>query len=216
MHWLLEPSARRRAAVVWTVLATAPIVASCYSTGNGTLPPPDSFYFPVGMAVSKGGNVLYVINSDFDLQWNGGTIQSYDLDQIRADAALLAVDPTAPSIAKNFTHQPGPMPGQCPNNPLIVWADGTGAVPPGQTCAPPVNSYVYVRDSAIIGAFATDIQLSPSFPGKPLSGGRFYVPVRGDASLTWGDIQPDDPSIAPGANATRKTYAPFNIDCGIR
>jgi hypothetical protein len=209
MHWLLEPSARRRTAVVFAVMVGAPIVASCYSTGNGTSPPPESFYFPVGMAVSKGGNVLYVINSDFDLQWNGGTIQSYDLDQIRADAALLAVDPTAPSIAKNFTHQPGPMPGQCPNNPLIVWADGTGRVPPGQTCAPPVNSYVYVRDSVIIGAFATDIQISPS-------GGRLYAPVRGDASLTWGDVAVDDPAVAPGPNATKESYPPFNIDCGIR
>jgi hypothetical protein len=209
MHWLLEPSARRSAAVVLTVMVGAAILVSCYSTGNGTLPPPESFYFPVGMAVSNGGNVLYVINSDFDLQWNGGTIQSYDLDQIRADAALLVVDPTAPSIAKNFTHQPGPMPGQCPNNPLVVWADGTGRVPLGQTCAPPVNSYVYVRDSVIIGAFATDIQLSPS-------GGRFYAPVRGDASLTWGDVVLDDPAVAPGSNATKETYEPFNINCGIR
>src|SRR5271166_1879210 len=93
MHWLLEPSARRRAAVILAALAGGPVVASCYSTGNGTLPPPESFYFPVGMAVSKGGNVLYVVNSDFDLQWNGGTIQSYDLNGIRQDAAISAVAP---------------------------------------------------------------------------------------------------------------------------
>jgi hypothetical protein len=221
MHWLLEPPARRRAGVILTVLVAGLAAASCYSTGDGTLPPPESFYFPVGLAVSKGGNVLYVANSDFDLQWNGGTIQSYDLDQIRADAALLVaallVDQTAPpSIAKNFTHQPGPMAGQCPSNPLVVWADGTGRVPLGQTCAPPVNSYVYVRDSVIIGAFATDIQLSPSVPGQTLSGGRFYVPVRGDASLTWGDVAPDDPAVAPGAAATAQTYKPFYIDCGVR
>jgi hypothetical protein len=66
-----------------------------------------------------------------------------------------------------------------------------------------------VRDSAIIGAFATDIQLSPS-------GGRFYVPVRGDASLTWGDVTPDDASVAPGASATKETYPPFKIGCGVR
>ena len=61
------------------------LASSCYSTGDGTLPPPETFYFPTGLAVSQGGNVLYVVNSDFDLQWNGGTIQSYDLDQIRHD-----------------------------------------------------------------------------------------------------------------------------------
>ncbi len=191
------------------LLFAATVVASCYSTGDGTLPPPESFYFPVGLAVSHGGNVLYAVNSDFDLQWNGGTIQSYDLDQIRADAALNAIDPTAPSIAKNWVHQPGPMPGQCPTSPLVSWPDGTGRVPLGQTCAPPVNSYVYVRDSVIIGAFATDIQLSPF-------ASRLFLPVRGDASLTWADIAIDDPAVAPAPDATKSTYAPFRIDCGVR
>ena len=52
---------------------------ACYSAGNGTPPPLDSFYYPTGLAVSSGGNVLYAINSDFDLQWNGGTLQSYEI-----------------------------------------------------------------------------------------------------------------------------------------
>ena len=59
------------------------------TAGGGTAPPTNSFYFPTGLAVSKGGNVLYAINSDFDLQWNGGTLQSYDLFQIRQDTAAL-------------------------------------------------------------------------------------------------------------------------------
>src|SRR5580700_11351096 len=63
---------------------------ACYSSGaGGTDPPTTTFYFPVGLAVSPGGNVLYVANSDFDLQWNGGTIQSYDLFRLRHDAAEL-------------------------------------------------------------------------------------------------------------------------------
>src|SRR5580658_3719048 len=63
---------------------------ACYPGGaEGTDPPTTTFYFPVGLAVSPGGNVLYVANSDFDLQWNGGTIQSYDLFRLRHDAAEL-------------------------------------------------------------------------------------------------------------------------------
>jgi hypothetical protein len=63
---------------------------ACYPSGaEGTDPPTTTFYFPVGLAVSPGGNVLYVANSDFDLQWNGGTIQSYDLFRLRHDAAEL-------------------------------------------------------------------------------------------------------------------------------
>jgi hypothetical protein len=214
MHWLLEPPARRGWAVIAIAVASSSMVSSCYSIGDGTQPPPESFYFPVGLAVSRGGNVLYVVNSDFDLQWNGGTIQSYDLDQIRVDAATVVVDelagiPLPPSISGNLAHQPGPALGQCPNKPVINWLDGTGRAPLGETCAPPINSYAYVRDSVIIGAFATDIQLSPY-------GSRFFIPVRGDASLTWGDIALDDPTVAPGPGATRATYAPFVIDCGVR
>jgi DNA-binding beta-propeller fold protein YncE len=64
--------------------ACALVLASCYSTGDGIAPPRDAFYYPVGLAVSAGGNVLYVANADFDLQYNGGTLQSYDLNLIRA------------------------------------------------------------------------------------------------------------------------------------
>ena len=72
---------------------------ACYpAAGEGVDPPAFTFYFPVGLAVSKGGNVLYAVNSDFDLQWNGGTIQSLDarlqiVDSFfkRADAARYAV-----------------------------------------------------------------------------------------------------------------------------
>jgi hypothetical protein len=155
MHWLLEPPARRGWAVIAIAVATSSMVSSCYSIGDGTHPPPESFYFPVCLAVSRGGNVLYVVNSDFDLQWNGGTIQSYDLDQIRVDAATVVLDelagvPIPQSIAGNLVHQPGPALGQCPNKPVINWLDGTGRAPLGETCAPPINSYAYVRDSVIV------------------------------------------------------------------
>jgi hypothetical protein len=215
----MEPPARRSGAVIVALSACVSLASSCYSTGDGTLPPPDSFYFPTGLAVSQGGNVLYVVNSDFDLQWNGGTIQSYDLDQIRHDAALLVVNPTDPGIAANLVHKPGPAPGQCPSNPVTDWADGTGRAAPGQTCAPPVNSFVYVRDSAIIGAFATDIQVSKF-------GTRLFIPVRGDASLTWADLALDNPNVSPPVGSSASgcgtdpdsptCYLPFYIDCGNR
>ena len=80
---------------------------SCYSSGDGTDPPPDTFYFPVGLAVSPDGNVLYAANSDFDLQWNGGTLQSYDLASLRQNAADLitynlvgGVPPVAPKSTR--------------------------------------------------------------------------------------------------------------------
>src|SRR5690242_5729950 len=73
------------------------LMPACYSAGSGGGPPPDGFYFPVGLAVARDGDlhdatapmVLYVVNSDFDLQFNGGTLQSYDLRRLRRDAAQL-------------------------------------------------------------------------------------------------------------------------------
>src|SRR5690348_16191099 len=119
------------------------LLAACYSAGNGVAPPPNDFYFPVGLAVSRGGNVLYAANSDFDLQWNGGTVQAYDLHQIRRDAVATIADPTNP----NVPYVQRPAPGACPSQPPTnqVEGDSTPTLR-GQTCAPPVDSKSYVRD----------------------------------------------------------------------
>jgi hypothetical protein len=169
----------------------------CFSAGDGTAPPGNSFYFPVGLAVSRAGNVLYTANSDFDLQWNGGTLQSYDLSLIRRHTLIAIKDPSDPNGLLPLLRR-GVDANACPANPP-VYSVGGGRQPLGETCSPPVDSTVYVRDSATVGAFATDLLLSRS-------GTRIYVPVRGDASLTWVDVAYDDPA-AP---------APFTLDCGTR
>ncbi|HVH46697.1 MAG TPA: hypothetical protein VM925_30355, partial [Labilithrix sp.] len=69
---------QRSAAILPLLLIGLVADSGCYDTGDGTAPPLDSFYFPVGIRVSHGGTVLYAVNSNFDLQYNGGTLQSYD------------------------------------------------------------------------------------------------------------------------------------------
>src|SRR5262249_9041432 len=79
----------------------------------------------------------------------------------------------------------------------------------------------YVRDSVTIGAFATDLQLSRfSRPRDQGTSGltspiidRLFVPARGDASLTWVDVTPDDPSQVPVEGDTSASYAPFFLGC---
>ena len=88
----------RRHQVLISVVAASLGLSACYSAGDGTDPPNKSFYFPVGVTVSRGGSVLYVVNSDFDLQWNGGTVQSYDLQLIRRHTVLAINDPTDPAL----------------------------------------------------------------------------------------------------------------------
>ena len=218
------------------------LAVGCYSTGDGTPPPSTTFYFPVGLAVSPGGNVLYAVNSDFDLQWNGGTLQSYDLNQIRQDAVITIADPNDPRL---HNVRPGGAVGtlpSCSSNAPVYKTDGSGRRQTlGETCAPPVDSTAYVRDSAIIGAFATDLQRS-NCGSAECTGERLFVPVRGDASLTWADVVTDvalvqplvgcdvsHPCTAPadcyrGACGTvpapppgaKTPYAPFTIGCGTR
>ena len=198
-------------------LAVLPLLTlgavDCYSTGDGTAPLLDQLYYPVGLQVSAGGTALYVVNSDFDLQYNGGTLQSYDLTLIRRHADLLIRDTTSPEV-------PVLDRSKQTNNPCQARTDPTQ--PLGQTCAPPVDSSFYVRDSAVIGAFATDLLLSlppsrleaatPTEPGKR-SFDRLFTAVRGNASVTWASVERDGPnSTPPDSKAT--PYAPFILRCG--
>jgi hypothetical protein len=167
----------------------------CYPSGGaGTQPPPDAFYYPVGLAVSAGGNVLYAVNSDFDLQWNGGTLQSYDLFRVRHDTAQLinanfATPGTDAGLNIAFLG-PWPGAGECMSPSLVADTPTNpngSRVELGQECSPPVDSNQYIRKSAIIGAFATDLQISRD-------GTRLFAPVRGDGTVTWADVLPDTQS----------------------
>lgn len=230
-------SGHRRARLAAS-LAALPVLAlgavDCYSTGDGSPPPLRDLYFPVGLQVSAGGTVLYAVNSDFDLQFNGGTIQSYDLALIRRHTVDLIADPLNPNVPILDRGKLVGLP--CP-------AQSRADVTLGETCAPPVDSRFYVRDTAVIGAFATDMLISkppsqlvpqtarqpgepplcpmPAFgtaaPGCPPFGtrrfDRLFMPIRGNASLTWASVERDGPdSIAP--SDPNAPYGPFTIQCG--
>lgn len=57
----------------------------------GVPPPADAFFYPVAAAASSDGAWLYVVNSDFDLRYNGGTVVSVDLAAVRAAASQRVV-----------------------------------------------------------------------------------------------------------------------------
>jgi hypothetical protein len=218
-----------QAALFLPVAAGASLLSpACYLSGaGGTDPPTETFYFPVGLAVSAGGNVLYVANSDFDLQYNGGTLQSYDLYRLRHDTAELiganfltpsSADPNCQSTLESAllqcnlvasdgsTHTTKAVEQEingeihifpqieqwqpnCQNTPSISQTNGSRLLF-GDACSPPVDSTAYIKTSTIIGAFATDLQLS-------LDGTRLFSPVRGNATLTWAEVDPDNASYIP-------------------
>lgn len=213
--------ARRRVIPRTCIALTAAVLAlagtDCYSNDDGQAPPLNQLYFPVGLQVSAGGNVLYVVNSDFDLQYNGGTIQSYDLTSLRQDVLQIIDDHR--STAVPIINRAVLEGTECPER-----GQPTNL---GQSCAPPVDSSKYFRDAVIVGAFATDLvlskppsQLIPSSPRtsldeeKPLDNvrrfDRLYSPIRGNASLTWISVERDRVDQAPSG----PDWPPFKLQCG--
>lgn len=196
---------------ILSLAALALGLGGCYSTGDGP-DPTTALYFPVGLAVSPGGHALYVANSDFDLQFNAGTVETYELDDIRAflkpiwsvDSSIGSADICADrGLGVNTT--PILYPGPC--GPLNVDA------PPAKYKAmfdqrPPIQKI------ARIGAFATDLLYVCGPSGVPgpncasgladTRGARLFVPVRGDPSVTFFDVDDD----RPGGTQS------FKLDCG--
>lgn len=213
-----RPRGKYRA--LFALSALLALGAACYSQGDGADPPLDRFYFPVGLQVSHGGSVLYVANADFDLQYNGGTLQSYDLTLIRRHAVELLANPARPTLPPEvWVRQPvldANGTTGCPSTPPASQDNGARQ-PLGETCAPPVRSEFYQRDSAVIGAFATDMILSPKpvVPsGVPRAFDRLFVPVRGNATLTWANVVRDtDDQTAPAGARDASQYAPWAIGC---
>jgi DNA-binding beta-propeller fold protein YncE len=154
--------------------------SACYSTNNGVAPPQQKLYFPAGLSVSPGGRALYVVNSDFDLQYDGGTFQAYDLAQLRKDA---------------FANLRA-FPAQCPasQNPR-----------PGFDCAPPQPTEKYWRSTVTIGAFGSDVVLSQRtfLDGAGAKARRLFLPVRGSGTVTWIDVADDLESPAADPFALR-------------
>lgn len=164
-------------------------LSGCYATDKGPEPPPASLYFPTGIAISPGGTALFLTNSDFDLQYTGGTVQAIDLARLRKMLPRPAEnrDCAAYGLAPASVQERALRPGVC--GPLDLQN-------------PPDKAGSLIRASVKIGAFATDAEvvLRPTVDGAP--GARLLVPVRGDPSLTWFDIDDD-----------RTQAQSFRLDC---
>lgn len=177
-------------------------VSGCFTDSDGPDPPRDAFYFPTGLATSPGGKVLYAANSDFDLQFNGGTVLALDLESLRSAALILQAE-----LDKNI--------GSAACSALSLSGNNQNLLNPGP-CSP-LSAAPYIRSSVTIGAFASGLALlpRPSSLGAPPSGEstmRLFVPVRGDPSVTYFDLSDDrDP------NAVRSPCGrgdAFCLDCG--
>ena len=164
----------------------APLCAALVTTfgwfnpGAGQDPPDRGLYFPVGISVSNSGKTLFVVNSNFDLRFNAGTLQALDIGEIWARAQLCM-----PKIANaRIDASTGKT---IPKDPDRICALGTD---PSQADVTDL-----IKTSVRIGAFGADVVTTPRFAadGTPdpagAPRGRLMIPVRGDATLTLVDYE---------------------------
>jgi DNA-binding beta-propeller fold protein YncE len=179
-------------------------VTGCFEPDDGREPPLDRIYFPTGIALSPDGNRLYLANSDWDLQFNAGSVQVYDAARLRAllpTSCESDADCTGPGLRCDLA--PGIDSSGVERAPTFWCIDaasddpcaGLGLQAPAQRitspglCAPFDNGDLLL-DSVSVGAFATDL-IYRGNPDDPAAGGRLFVPVRSDATLHWMDVAGD-------------------------
>lgn len=180
------------------LLAAGALSTACFPPDEGLDPNLSQIYFPVGLALSPlvptaSGDAgtrpltrkwLYVVNSDFDLQFNAGTVQVYDLDKI--NASLPKFDLVEPCGSADKAE---------PVSAQFLYPGACNALDPTP----------FIRHAVKIGAFATDIlylkrpdDQNPD-PNNPLPD-RLVVPVRGDDTLHWLDTDSGEGTLDCGAD----------------
>jgi hypothetical protein len=186
-----------------------------------------SLYFPVGLAKNPSASRLYVANSDFDLQYNAGALQSYDLERIRALTPTACstdeeCDPgescdLVPTLANGNapSHWCVPVTGPHAGQPCGVFGEQSPAsrwLQPGRCgyvdpTAPQDGGKSLVVAAVGIGAFATDViyrSRPPAADGTERPGARLFLPVRGDATLHFIETDDDTKAVRTG----------IELDCG--
>lgn len=201
------PSAGRWPLLSLSVVLGLGLGLACADAGRGVDPARGQIYFPVGLAVDAAAEYLVVIGSDFDLQFNQGTVQSLSLERIRqlarvpctsddecgsaqhCDRAPTAENRSAPSYfcvddAGDLAGQPCGALGE-----NTSWAKVTvpGRCAPVSLVAPPDGGPSLLRDAVGISAFATGGVLRADPTGSGAS--RLFIPVRGDSTLHWADLE---------------------------
>lgn len=158
-------------------------------------PPLDAIIFPVGVALSSSGDRLYVANSDFDLRYNGGTVVALDAEAVRDLLPTYCKGRSDCASGESCDGANGTLVGICVDEEGSPCGD-LGEKPSGQQAFTPgrCNAVDLAASKLVVGGvrtapFSTDLRYVTfeGESGKPRS--RLLLPVRGDASLHWMDVE---------------------------
>ena len=201
-------------------------LGGCGDAGEGVAPPPDRIFFPSGLAldprVPAGAPArwLFVANANSDLVYNAGTIAAIDLDaffaawadvelvsgppprfHVTARAGIADVGAATTSDAPCRRIAGAPQAIECDERPFVE-ADATAKIGSFSTVVRPWDRRSLADKAADPGAYEL----------------RLFVPVRGDPSVTYVDVEgglggaplritctpdPEDPSLCALRDRTR-------------
>ncbi len=195
-------------------------------TRTGRSPPTDlaaasrlsSTLNAAGVAQVIAPKYLYVASSDFDLQYRSSSLASFDLDQISAivprscasdancqpeetcDTTANVANGGVPSffcVSSVNGNQPCGALGDHTNSEKLLYPGRCEFIDP---ITPQDGRPNLLVDSVGIGAFATDVIVRTNPSPVPFPE-RLFLPVRGDATLHWIDLDTDG-SFHCGQNNT--------------
>jgi hypothetical protein len=182
---------------------------ACAGTGRGVAPDREQIYFPVGLALDAQAEFLVVVGSDFDLQFNQGTVQSLSVARIRELTRIPCADdaecpqsqhcdlvPTTEnrSVPSHFCVDDAGLAAGLPCGVVgetTPWAKVTvpGRCAPVSLADPPDGGVPLLRDAVGISAFATGAVLRTDPTDTTGSRSRLFIPVRGDSTLHWAELE---------------------------
>ncbi len=186
-------------------VAACGILMGCSGTGDGITPPPDRLYFPVGLSLDPAGQHLFVANSDFDLQFNGGTLQSLDT------ARILSFMPAYCAPGMDCRGRCGALGEASAADQILV----PGPCAPVVIRSPQGGGGSLLTDALKIGAFATGL-LFLTRPANESAGapGRIFLPLRGSASVEFVDAD-EDGHLRCDVDGQRQCAASYSVKRGI-
>ena len=199
-----SPPGARRATTASIAIGACVLGAGCFVGDQALAPPDNAFYYPTALVRSPGGSTLYVANSDFDLQYDGGTVLALDLVKLRARIAnllktLREIGPGSATTVRDacVTTCGRHDPLFCSFKGVDLKTNTNTILNPGPCLAIPLDEAQIDLahpdanvpiPSATIGAFASAAVFVRRH-GTPAS--RLFLPVRGDPSITFLDVNDD-------------------------
>lgn len=171
------------------------LTGGCFAPGDGVSPPLDAIIFPVGVTLSTSGERLYVANSDFDLRYNGGTVVALDAVAIRELLPTFCRADEGCGKGSTCRGANGSLFGVCvdeegsPCGELGEKPVGQQAFTPGRCNPVDLSGSELVVAGVRTAPFSTDIRYVRFEGENGEQRARLLLPVRGDASLHWMDVE---------------------------